>query len=133
MKISIDFDGTMWSHMAFFREFMKAMQAAGHQVGCLTGHNDDPEGRHRNKDIDLMIARGFPRPDFWFGRTPDYAPFNGAKYKSDIILREGIALHFDDFDFNNLETERIFKERLGDQFYRIVKIQHREPTSVHYE
>lgn len=129
MKISIDFDGTMWSHMAFFREFMRLMQAAGHQVGCVTGH----EEHSREPDINLMAARGFPKPDFWFGRTPEYVPFNGALYKSKVILREGITLHFDDFDFNNEQTERIFKERLGDQFYRIVKMQHREPADVHYE
>lgn len=131
MKISIDFDGTMWSHMAFFRELMRFYQTSGHTVGVLTGHSHDPF--HIQRDIDLMTARGFNRPDFYFGRTPEYMAFNGAVRKSDIILSENISLHFDDFDFNNPETERIFKERLGMEFYRIVKMQHREPTNIHYE
>lgn len=131
MKFSIDFDGTMWSHMSFFRAFMISMQAAGHQVGVLTGHSQDD--RHIKNDIDLMVARGFPKPDFYFGRREEEMPFNGAVRKSAVILLEDIRLHFDDFDFNNVETERIFREQLGDQFYRIVRIQHREPTNVHYE
>lgn len=129
MKISIDYDGTMWSHMNFFRQLMISMKAAGHSVGCLTGH----EPRIRDSDISLMLSRGFPEPDFWFGRTPEYVPFNGAKFKSAMILQEGIDIHFDDFDYNNPETERLFKECLGDEFYRIVKVQHREPHTTHYE
>ena len=131
MKISIDFDGTMWSHMAFFREFIEAMQGGGHQVGCLTGHNDSPE--HRNSDIELMRSRRFPLPDFWFGRTPEYIPLNGSIYKSMVILREGIDMHFDDCDYGNPESLRLFREKLGDQYYRLVIVQHREPPSVHYE
>src|SRR5208337_3327290 len=65
VKISIDYDGTMWSHMAFFREFMRVMQAAGHQVGILTAHSE----RMRDGDIDLMTQRGFPPPSFWLGRS----------------------------------------------------------------
>jgi len=129
MKISIDYDGTMWSHMAFFRALMHTMQTAGHQVGVLTGHT--PDGKDR--DIALMVARGFPVPDFWFGRTEAYISSNGAVYKSDTILKENIDIHFDDYDFNNPETEAIFKEKLGDQFYRVIKVEHREPTSTHYE
>lgn len=129
MKISIDFDGTMWSHMAFFRNFMHAMQKAGHQVGCLTGHNE----YIRQNDIDLMVARGFPVPDFWFGRTEEYVSKNGSVYKSVVILREGIEIHFDDCDFGNPESLRLFKEGLGDQFYRLMTVEPRYPTREHFE
>ena len=115
--------------MNFFRQLMLTMQAAGHFVGCLTGH----EPRIRESDIALMRSRGFPEPDFWFGRTPEYVPFNGAKFKSHIILQENIDIHFDDFDYNNPQTEAMFKALLGAEFYRIIKVQHREPHSVHYE
>ena len=129
LKISIDFDGTMWSHMTFFRNFMWAMKAAGYQVGCLTGHNEEC----KQADIDLMVARGFPAPDFWFGRSLEYVSKNGSVYKSVVILREGIDIHFDDADFNNPESLRLFKEGLGDQFYRLVNVEPRFPTNVHYE
>ncbi len=75
VKISIDCDGTLWDHMSFFRNFMISMQAQGHQVGILTGHTNDS----REKDIDLMVSRKFPKPDFYFGRLPEDMPFNGAK------------------------------------------------------
>lgn len=132
MKISIDFDGTLWSRMAFFREFMFAMQARGHQVGMLTGHSHDME----SKDVALMLARGFPKPDFYFGRTPDYMHLNGAHFKSMVIKREGIAMHFDDYDYDNPDTDRLFKE-LG-QEEQIARVKARTPIEVnghkiHYE
>lgn len=132
MKVSIDFDGTLWSRMAFFRLLMVALQSGGHQVGMLTGHRQDAEER----DVALMISRGFPKPDFYFGRTPDYMHLNGAHYKSMIIEREGIDMHFDDFDYDNPETEKLFRE-LG-QMERIVRVVARTPIErdghkVHYE
>lgn len=129
MKISIDYDGTMWDHMAFFRNLMISMKAAGHQVGALTGH----EPHIRDNDIALMVSRGFPEPDFWFGRTPEYVPFNGAVYKSHIIKTEGIDIHFDDCDYANPETIRLFNEHLGSDIYKLVIVRHREPRGVHYE
>lgn len=128
MKVSIDFDGTMWDHMAFFRDLMKSLQAAGHEVGCLTGH----EPRIMENDIALMVARGFPKPDFWLGRTPEYVPFNGAKFKIDMIRAHGIDVHFDDFDYNNPETKRLFDEA-ADVRYKVFKVEHREPRGTHYE
>jgi hypothetical protein len=130
VKISIDFDGTMWSHMAFFRELMKSMKLLNHQVGCLTGHSDDG-GNNRRNDIALMKARGFPEPDFWFGKTEEYQ--NSAKYKAMVILREGIDIHFDDCDYGNQETVKLFQEILGDQFYRLMIVKDRQPMSIHYE
>lgn len=129
MKISIDFDGTLWDHMAFFREFMTVMQKSGHQVGMLTGHSMDT----KDKDIELMKARNFPKPDFYFGRTEKYMSYNGAVYKSFIIRTENIDLHFDDCDFALPETISLFNEHLGDQLYKLVVMKHREPKGVHFE
>lgn len=129
MKISIDFDGTLWDHMAFFRGFMIAMQAQGHQVGMLTGHTADGE----EQDIDLMLTRGFPKPDFYFGRTPEYVPFNGAVFKTHIIKKEGIDIHFDDCDYALPETLRLFQDGLGTEIYKLVIMYHREPKGVHFE
>jgi hypothetical protein len=80
-----------------------------------------------------MLSRGFPQPDFWFGRTAEYVNGNGSIYKSVIILREGIDIHFDDCDYGNPESLRLFQEHLGNQFYRLIRVQDRQPASVHYE
>lgn len=95
MKISIDYDGTLWQHQEFFGAFMRAMQAAGHLVGMLTGHHQHSE----DKDIDLMLSRGLPRPDFYIGR-PDGSHWHGGSYKPRMIEKHNIDYHFDDFDFN---------------------------------
>lgn len=119
--------------MGFFRELMVAMQARGHQVGMLTGHRHDA----KEKDIELMISRGFPMPDFHFGRTPEFMHLNGAHFKSMIIQREGIDLHFDDYDYDNPDTERLFAT-LG-QEEKIARVRARRPLDdaqgrkVHYE
>lgn len=127
LKISIDFDGTCWSRMGFFREMMLAMQAAGHHVGMLTGHKQES----KDKDIELMVARGFPRPDFYFGRTEEWMHLNGAHFKSHIIKTEGIDMHFDDYDYDNPDTIKLFKE-LGQELY-IARVKVREPHKTHFE
>lgn len=129
MKISIDFDGTLWSHMEFFREFMAAMQDYGHEVGMLTAHNEDM----RETDLALLELRKFPVPDFWLGRPAEYQGTTSADFKSDVILREGIDLHFDDCDFDNPETSQTFDEKLGPLAYKVIRVRHREPHNVHYE
>src|SRR5260221_4970468 len=111
LKISIDMDGTLWQNMGFFREFMLMMQGQGHQVGILTGHGLESE----KPDIELMIARGFPKPDFWFGREEADLPYNGAEMKSRRILSENIDYHYDDLDYDNPVTFELFKVGLKDQ------------------
>lgn len=103
MKISIDFDGTLWEHQDFFRSFQKAMKAGGHTVGVLTAHSSTIQQR----DYDLMVARGFIVPDFGI-----YAEYNEAEiamrqaerdnevivghYKARSIISNNIDIHFDD-------------------------------------
>ena len=129
LKISIDMDGTLWQNMAFFRELMKVMQGQGHEVGILTGHGLQSE----KPDIDLMIARGFPKPDFWFGRAEEDLPYNGAVMKSRRILSELIDYHYDDLDYGNPDTLRLFKEGLGNQMNRLIVVHWREPKGEHFE
>lgn len=100
---------------------MVAMQSRGHQVGVLTGHAHTSE----EKDMALLVSLKFPKPDFYFGRTPEYMHLNGAHFKSMVIKREGITLHFDDYDFDNTDTERLFKE-LGQEEH-IVRVKARQP------
>lgn len=106
MKISLDLDGTCYYKPAFFKELMRLFLSAGHEVGILTGHRQSSAER----DIAKLVEAGFPRPSFYFGRTEDYMSLNGAHYKSMIIDREGIDIHFDDYDYGNTDTIRLFKE-----------------------
>ena len=101
MKISLDFDGTTWQHQDFFRNFMCAMQASGHQVGMLTGHDQ----YMKNDDINLMLKRGFPKPDFYLARTDKSLPT--AEFKVQMIKEHNIDYHFDDLDFSNPHTIEI--------------------------
>lgn len=92
----------------------------------------------KERDIQLMVARGFPVPDFYFGRTEEYMHLNGAHYKSAIIEREGIDIHFDDYDYDydNSSTEKLFKS-LG-QEEKIFRVRATTPLEddgkkIHYE
>ena len=135
MKISIDLDGTLWHHMSLFRGFMGLMQAAGHEVGILTGHHEHSQG----PDVALMIARGFPEPSFYLGKTDSDMNQNGAVSKSRLIVEAGIDAHFDDLDYGNPETERLFAECLGPNLHRLIVVRHKEPHlkpdghGIHYE
>ena len=110
MKVSIDLDGTLWRYQDFFRRLMISLQQLNDEVGILTGHKQSD----KEKDYDKLFKNGFPYPNFYFGRTPDYMHLNGAHYKTMIIKREGIDIHFDDYDYDNADTERLFKE-LGEE------------------
>lgn len=103
MKISIDLDGTLYFKPEFFHMFISAMQRNGHRVVILTGHSADSETHDREKLAKMGIF-----PDFYHGRTIEYMPFNGAKFKCDTIRKYGIDIHFDDMDYDNEETIKIF-------------------------
>ena len=121
MKFSLDFDGTTWQHQEFFIAFMKAMQAAGHQVGMLTGHKENIKER----DIDLMLKRGFPKPDFWLGR-PNDASIHGGSFKPRMIEEHNIDYHFDDCDFSQPKCI----ELMGDP-PRLFRVWHEKPKGSH--
>ena len=121
MKISIDLDGCLWHHQTFFREFMRAMQAAGHQVGILTSHKNI----HEPADRALLEKRGFPAPDFYIGRTNGIK--NYAAYKAHIILASGIDLHFED----GLAEE--MRALLLKDAYRVVSVAPRGTEEKHFE
>lgn len=107
MKVSFDLDDTAWKYRTAFRTLAHALKQAGHTVGILTGHGD----HLREADLRLWVARGFPPADFllnaddieraglvWHG-----VPQREAKLA--LALREGIAMHFD--DFGNLNAFRL--------------------------
>jgi hypothetical protein len=128
MKISLDLDGSVWSHKSFFRELMIAMQAAGHQVGILTAHRDI----HRDADLFLLTAENFPMPDFFYCR-PYKSHLTYAEFKAQTILNEGIDIAFDDCNFDGTEVEATIRALLGDQKHRLIKVTPRFPENVRYE
>jgi hypothetical protein len=119
--ISIDLDGTLWHHQRFFREFMKAMQGAGHKVGILTSH----KMIHEPADRALLRERGFPRPNFYIGREDGDADY--AKCKAAAIRDCNIDIHFEDG-----LTDKLRKE-LGDKAYRVMGVLPRGKEGENFE
>jgi hypothetical protein len=128
MKVSIALDGCLWQHQAFFRELMAAMHSRMNLVGILTSHKQSME----RGDLDLMVTRGFPLPDFWIGMDAEDVR-HPSDFKAMAILREGIDLHFDDCDQGDPLSVGVFQRVLGAEFYRLVRIEARSPLEVHYE
>lgn len=123
MKISIDLDGTLWQNMAFFRNLMTTFQAAGHDVGILTGHHMN--GKYA--DIAKLSENGFPLPSFFYGKETDQdMATNGSYFKSRKIKECGIDIHFDDCDYGNLESEQIFiREGIMEKVFKVqFKVSH---------
>lgn len=105
MKISLDLDGTALERPALFAVLSRLFISEGHEVGILTGHKTESEAHDRKK----LSALGFPEMSFYFGRTTEFMPLNGAHFKAKIINEQGIDLHFDDCDYNHPDTLRLFK------------------------
>ena len=121
MKISIDLDGCLWHHQTFFRDLMRGMQAAGHQVGILTSHKTI----HEPADRALLAARGFPEPDFYIGREKGVVDY--AAYKAHIVLDRDIDLHFED----GLADE--MRALLLKDSYRVVSVALRGTEEQHFD
>jgi hypothetical protein len=114
--------------MGFFRELMAAMHSRMNLVGILTSH---PPKMERG-DLDLMVTRGFPLPDFWLGMDAEDVR-HPSDFKAMAILREGIDMHFDDCDQGDPLSVGVFQRVLGQEFYRLVRVEARSPIEVHYE
>jgi len=114
VKVSIDLDGTFYAHTAFFVAMATAMQAAGHEVGILTGHGVASEGHVRER----CAGYGF-NPDFYLGRTAEYVGLNGSYFKRDMIREHAIDYHFDDHDYDNEDSRAIIAASGPDTYNRI--------------
>ena len=67
----------------------------------------------------------------YFGRTPDYQGLNGAHFKVYIMQRECVDIHFDDYDFGNIETIRIFQASTVRD--KVMMVPWLEPRNRHFE
>lgn len=88
LKISIDIDETLTSHMEFFITLAMTLKRWGHRVGILSGRasKDIPAG-----PWDFVIS----------GDDPDTQRFpndhdKAKEWKSKMIRDNGIDIHFDD-------------------------------------
>lgn len=67
MKIGVDLDHTVYGFPEFFRAFIPAMVAAGHEVYCTSNH---ARGRWENRDRSILQSMGID-PDLI---NPQYLP-----------------------------------------------------------
>ncbi len=92
MKFAIDLDGTAWKYRRLFITLMRALQQSGHQVGILTAHSPALEREDRR----LLLARGFPVPDFFINKQEPTEPCK--PWKERMVQEHDIDCLFDDFD-----------------------------------
>lgn len=126
MKISLDLDGTILSHMTFFSEFMIAMKVQGHEIGILTARRT----HHREATKLLLAAHSIPEPAFLIMRAYNSTMTYG-EFKAQQILLNGIDMHFDDCNFGSIECEAAIRAGLGSQAYKLIKVTHRDPEITH--
>jgi hypothetical protein len=88
MKFSFDLDGTYLEHEDAFDELAAMLQMSGHEVGILTNREDKPDNH---------VELGF-EPDFehYLGTPEDEDPATRAMAKAELMLQEGIDIHYDD-------------------------------------
>lgn len=92
MRFAIDLDGTAWKYRQLFAALMRALQQGGHLVGILTAHDPELEKEDRR----LLLARGFPVPDFFINKLEPAEPCK--PWKERMVEEHGIDCLFDDFD-----------------------------------
>ena len=109
MKVSFDLDGTAWKYRDLFSELAHALVARAHEVGILTGHEDETDNHKgiRQADLHLWKARGFPEASFLLNATDCRRagiPWHGVgqrEWKAELARRSGVALHIDDWGTND--------------------------------
>jgi hypothetical protein len=88
MTISIDIGGCYTEHKEYFDAMAISMQKAGHRIGIITGEREADRAK-------LMGMLGFT-PDFMHLWGEFETIINGNNWKVSRLLKEGVALHFDD-------------------------------------
>lgn len=119
-------DGTLWQHMNFFRNFMQAMQNAGHEIGIMTVHSPKIE----NRDKDLMRKRKFPNPDFFLNTAYRNEGESQGNWKARMVTEHQIDYLFDDFSYGDPKMKEEFtKVHEAKAFH----VPFKEPKNKHYE
>lgn len=106
IKVSFDLDGVLYEKPTVWIPLCKAIKLAGGKIGVLSGHTHNSKDRVFAK-LEIM---GYPKFDFFFGRREEDMPFNGAVRKSQVIKDEDIDIHFDDYDYDFVDTVKLFAE-----------------------
>lgn len=126
MKIAIDMDGTLWQHMGFFRHFMKAMLATGHEVGIMTVHSPKIEER----DLALLKSRKFPTPSFFLNTSERNKGESQGKWKARMMNKHSIDYLFDDFSYGDVKMKEEFTAVHPHMAFHVPC---REPKNHHFE
>lgn len=95
MKISIDWVGSYLEHKIFFDELARAMQAAGHKVGIVTGEREIDPFTGADKRKQILESLNFT-PDFMYLWGANESIANGNLWKCQKLDQEDILIHFDD-------------------------------------
>lgn len=116
MKVSFDLDGVLYEKPKAYIALCYALKSGAATIGILTGH------KHSSKDkvFKRLSDLGYPDFGFYFGRRPEDMHLNGAIRKSQIIKDESIDVHFDDYDYDFVDTIRLFA--LGGQEGKILRL-----------
>lgn len=118
MKIAVDLDGTALYHREFFKEFIRAMQGRGHEVGILTSHNVEDE----EEDLLMLEALGFPELDFYIGKTDEEKEElkptigNNGTWKARMVEEHEVDYLFGDLD-RNPNYLKAFRKKFPDRIF----------------
>lgn len=88
IKVSLDWIGCYLEHKEYFNEMAKALQAAGSQVGIITGERE-------SKRAEIEKTLGF-KPDFLILWANDETVVNAAVWKVQKMIDNDITVHYDD-------------------------------------
>lgn len=118
MKIAIDHDGTAMLHPDIYKELIDTFKAAGHEVGIITGRDEDSEYYDKRR----LQKSGFQFDFFWSSgmmndeETSLLEKIDAGKlnidrdtvcchFKARLCERMGVDILFDD----NADTIRLFQ------------------------
>ena len=96
MKIGLDLDGTIYGFPEFFREFIPAMIAQGHEIYCSSIHtqeqwkNNDPQ-KLQKLGINPNMINSSLLPNYFIPKSKEQLR---AKYKGTIA--DSLDIVFDD-------------------------------------
>jgi 3-deoxy-D-manno-octulosonate 8-phosphate phosphatase KdsC-like HAD superfamily phosphatase len=94
-RYAIDLDGMLLSFPTFFTTFIPAMQAAGHEVGILTGR----PASEREQNLTMLTQLGIT-PSFYVGK-PDHTTLEDGEFKALACTALAIDVLFDDFEHDD--------------------------------
>jgi hypothetical protein len=89
MKIGLDLDGTVYGYPEFFKEFIPAMVARGHQFFCTSAHGRDVWDLDCERLRAIGIDPDMISPDIMFPTShTDLAKKGGQAEQMDVVFED---------------------------------------------